>query len=221
MLMLAAALSPLAPAKADLVLSQLILELQPGTNSRQDIEVWNNGPDRAYVAVEPGEIVNAGQPSQERRTDPDPENLGLLVSPARMILEPGQRKLIRVADLAPASDKERVYRITVKPQVGQVVSASNGLKVLVGYDVLVLVRPATPRPDIVANRSGDTASFRNSGNVSVELIDGKQCDSSGKSCVDLPGKRLYPGAEWSEQLKPGYHAEYTVKSPGQTIRKAF
>jgi len=210
-----------APAQAELVLSQLIIELQPGANPRQDVEVWNNGPDRAYVAIEPAEIVNAGQPSQQRRTEPDPEKLGLLVSPARMILESGQRKLVRVADLLPPSDRERVYRITVKPQVGPIASASSGLKVLVGYDVLVLVRPLDARANVSFARSGDTATFRNSGNVSVELINGRQCDSGDKSCSELPGKRLYPGAEWNESLNPGYHAEYTLKSPGQMLKKSF
>jgi P pilus assembly chaperone PapD len=218
---LAISLVAAAPAKADLVLSQLIVELQPGANSRQDVEVWNSSPDRAYVAVEPAEIVDPGQASQQRRTDPDPEKLGLLVSPARMILEPGQRKLVRVADLLPPSDRERVYRITVKPEVGAIASATSGLKVLVGYDVLVLVRPVDPRPNVSFTRAGDTATFRNSGNASVELIDGRQCDAGGKSCSDLPGKRLYSGAEWSEPLKPGYHAEYTLKSLGQMLKKSF
>jgi len=210
-----------APARAELVLSQLIVDLQPGNDSRQDIEAWNNGDERAYVAVEPSEIVNAGTGSESRRTDPDPEKLGLLVSPARMILEPGQRKLIRLADISPPADRERVYRVTVKPVAGKLTSNQSGLKVLVGYDVLVLVRPAQPRPNISASRAGDIVTFRNDGNVSVELVDGRQCDASGKLCSDLPGKRLYAGAIWSEPIRPGQHAEYTLRSPGQSLRKVF
>ena len=42
---------PFSPANAQIVLSNLIVELMPGKESRQDIEVLNSGADRAYVAV--------------------------------------------------------------------------------------------------------------------------------------------------------------------------
>jgi P pilus assembly chaperone PapD len=212
---------PLGAASAQIVLSNLIVELAPGKDSRQDIEVGNSAPDRAYVAVEPAEIVDAGTRSETRRSEPDPEKLGLLVAPSRMILEAGQRKLIRIAEIAPPDERERVYRVTVKPVVGKVTSEQSGLKVLVGYDVLVLVRPAQPHPSISATRAGDSVTFRNDGNVSVELVEGRQCDSTGKVCSELPGKRLYAGAQWSTQLKAGYHPEYRLKSPGQSVRKTF
>jgi P pilus assembly chaperone PapD len=221
LLLIASAVVPLAPAGAELVLSQLIVDLQSGKDARQDVEVWNNGSERAYVAVEPAEIMNPGTPSETRRKDPDPEKLGLLVSPARMILEPGERKLVRIANIAPPANQERVYRVTVKPVVGAISSTQSGLKVLVGYDLLVLVRPTQPQPNIVFTRSADTARFRNEGNVSVELVDGRECDAAGKNCTDLQGKRLYPGAQWSEPIKAGFHPEYTLKSPGQTVRKLF
>jgi hypothetical protein len=76
-----AALASLAatPARADLVLSDLIVELQPGKQVRRDVEVWNSSPERAFVSVEPREIINPGLESQGIRQDPDPEKLGLLV----------------------------------------------------------------------------------------------------------------------------------------------
>lgn len=209
------------PAHAQIVLSNLVVELQAGKDSRQDVEVWNNGPERAYVAVEPAEIVNPGMPAETRRTDPDPEKLGILVSPSRMILESGQRKLIRLADIAPPADRERIYRVTVKPVVGQIAGEQSGLKVLIGYDLLVLARPAQPHPDVVFTRSADGGTFRNDGNVSVELVDGRQCDATGKACSDLVGRRLYAGASWTVPLKAGLHPEYTVKSPAQSARKTF
>jgi len=220
-LLVATCAMPLAPAHADLVLSQLIIELDPGKALRQDVEVWNNSPDRTYVAVEPKEVVNAGTAAETRRQDPDPAKLGLLVSPARMILEPGERKLIRIAELSVPPERERDYRVTVKPVVGTISSTKSGLKILVGYDVLVLVRPSQPHAKVVFTRSADKATFRNDGNVSVEMIDGRQCDSAGKGCSELPGKRLYPGAEWSIELKPGHRADYMVRSPDESGRKTF
>lgn len=210
-----------ATARADILLSELIVELQPGKQMRDDIEVWNKSPDPAYVAIEPREIVNPGAAGETVRTDPDPEKLGLLVTPTRMVLEPGQRKLVRVAILAGDSGRERVFRVTVKPVVGPLDSHDSGLKILVGYDVLVLMRPAVPAPAVQGIRSGHTLTFTNTGNVSVELVDGRQCDSTRTHCVDLTGKRLYAGATWSEQLSSDLPVEYTVKEPGREVRRTF
>jgi P pilus assembly chaperone PapD len=219
-----ALLSPVVgatPARADLVLSELIVDLQPGKHAREDVEVWNNSPDRSYVAVEPREILNPSTPSQKARLDPDPEKLGLLVAPARMILEPGQRRLLRIAALAQDAGHEHVYRVTVKPVAGAVQANDSGLKIMVGYDVLVLVRPALPAPGVRVVRNGRALTFTNSGNVSVEIVDGRQCAAPRAQCVDLPGKRLYSGASWSVQLPSDGPAEYVVKSPGRAAHGTY
>jgi P pilus assembly chaperone PapD len=212
---------PISAVSADIVLSQLIVDLQPGKHSRDDIEIWNNGTDRAYVALEPREVVDAGLATETRRENPDPERLGLLVSPARMILEPGQRRLARIADIGEKADRERVYRVTVKPVAGPLEADDSALKILIGYDVLVLVRPADPRPSLTSRRDGSTLTFLNAGNASVELVEGRQCDAARAHCTDLPGKRLYAGAKWSEQLQSNAPAEYTIRSPAGTERLAF
>lgn len=210
-----------APARADVVLSQLIVELKPGQPMVGDIDVWNNSPDRAYVAAEPREIINPGAAVQSVRKDPDPEKLGLLVAPARMILEPGQHKLLRIASIGSASPQERVYRVTVKPEVGRLLSEKSGIKILVGYDVLVLVRPADAHPVLIAKRNGSGITFSNAGNASVELADGRQCDPTGSNCVPLPGKRLYAGAQWTEPLKSLAPVEYRVISSSRSERRIF
>lgn len=209
-----------APARAEIVLSDLIVELQPGKLTRRDIEVWNNAPERSYISIEPREIIHPGLAAQSIRQDPDPEKLGLLVSPQRMILEPGQRKLVRIGTLSTRADREHVYRVMVKPVVAGVQADDSGLKVVVGYDVLVLVRPAEAAPNVTASRSGRQLTFRNAGNVSVEIVDGRQCRLP-KQCSDLPGKRLYPGASWSVDLPADLPAEYTLKLPGRADRKTF
>lgn len=215
-----AALAIPASAKAEIVLSQLVVDLGAKANERADIEVWNTSGERAYVAAEPSEILEAGRPSEQRRTEADPEKRGLLVSPNRMILEPGQRRLIRIAPIGPRGTTERVYRVTVKPVAGELTSDVSGLKLLIGYDVLVLLRPVEMRPILSAVRSGNRLTIRNDGNASVELIDGRQC-SAGSSCADLPGRRIYAGAEWSQELKSAAPVEYSVVSAGRSVRKGF
>jgi P pilus assembly chaperone PapD len=212
----------LAPAaRAELVLSQLVVDLAKPTEARADIEVWNNSDERSYLVAEPSEIVNAGTSGEQRRIERDPEQRGLLVSPARMILEPGQRKLIRLAAIGPRAPRERVYRLTVKPVAGELSSSETGLKLLVGYDVLVLLRPADVRTSVSAVRSGSEITFRNDGNASIELIDGKQCTAGKTNCAALPGKRLYAGASWSQPLSSSAPVEYTLVSNGQSSRKTY
>lgn len=208
-------------AEAEIVLSELIVDLQPGKQTRDDIEILNNSPDRTFVAVEPREILNPSLPSQTVRQDPDPEKLGILVSPSRLILEGGQRKLMRIAAIGASPDRERVYRITVKPVVGALQANESGLKIMVGYDVLVLVRPVHVLPAVTGVRKGRTLTFENHGNVSVEVIDGRQCSPDQRHCTELPGKRLYPGADWTVPLSSDLPAEYTLKSPGRSDRRDF
>lgn len=213
-------LAPLGAARADLLLSQLVVELAPHERSRADVEIWNSGTDRAFVAADPREIIDPGTASESSRYDPDPEKLGLLVSPERIVLEPGQRRLLRIASLA-QGDRERVYRVTVKPVVGQLSSDSSGLKVLVGYDMLVLVRPPETKPHVSGTRSAGRLTLKNDGNVSVELVDGKACEASVGTCAQLPGGRLYAGAERTLQVTAGARVDYKLKVGSKLISVEF
>lgn len=208
-------------AEAELVLSQLVVDLGKPSNPRADIEIWNNGEDRAYVVAEPSEIMNPGTATEQRVAEPDPEKRGLLVSPARMILEPGQRRLIRMAAIGARSEHERVYRVTVKPVTGELNSADTGLKLLVGYDVLVLLRPVEPTVNVSALRTDTRITFKNEGNASVELADGKQCEAAKINCVPIAGKRIYAGAEWTPKLNSVGPVEFTLISGSQSVRKVF
>jgi len=214
------AVVPWSSARADLVVSQLVVELNPTQSARADVEVWNNGSERAYIAVEPREVIGAGTPSQSARTDPDPEKLGLLVAPSRMILEPGQRRLVRVASIAPA-EREHVYRVTIRPVLGQLTPGPSGLKLLLGYDMLVLVRPADPRPHVSGSRSGDRLTLTNDGNASVELVDGQACPPSEAKCQELPGGRLYVGAQKTVTVPPGWRTDYKLRMGSQLLRVQF
>jgi P pilus assembly chaperone PapD len=221
LLMFAGMIGSATPARAELLLSQLVVELAPGSRSRIDIEILNKDSERAYVAAEPREILNPGTPAESQRDDPDPEKLGLLVSPSRMILDPGQRRLLRIATIAPPSGRERVYRVTVKPVVGELSAPGSGLKVLVGYDVLVLVRPENMKPHVSGIRSGNRLVLKNDGNVSVELVDGKSCDAAGKSCSELPGSRLYAGAQKTVDVPAGSRVQYKLKVGTTTLPVQF
>jgi P pilus assembly chaperone PapD len=210
-----------APAQAEMVLSQVIVDLQPGKPSHDDIEVWNDGPERMYVVADPAQVQSPGTPAERRVTVADPAVSGLLVTPQRMVLEPGQRRIIRLAALLPRDMTERVYRVTVKPVAGPVTAETTALKVLLGYDVLVLLRPQRIAGEVTATRNGRKLVFRNESNTAQEIYEGKQCDAAGKNCRELPATRLYAGAQWTVNLDYDTPAEYRLTAGNGSSVKRF
>jgi P pilus assembly chaperone PapD len=217
----ALALCLVQPASADMVLDKVILDFTPDAPARDDIEVWNNGTERLYVMVEPNEVIAPGQAGEHRIADPDPAKLGLLVTPQRLILEPGERRLVRIAAIVPRGTQDRIYRVTIKPVVGDVSAAQTALKVMVGYDALVIYRPAAPTGTVTATRAGKSIVFTNDGNSNVEMYQGRQCDAAGKDCRDLPARRLYAGARWEQPLERDTPVEYRITTGRTSVVKRF
>lgn len=206
------AMPPIAPASAELAVSQLIVELKPGASRAADIEIYNDSAERSFVSIEPREIIDAGLEKEKPRLSPDPEKLGLLVSPTRLAMEPHQRRRLRIAAIGSVPPQERIYRVTVKPVVGEVTGPNSGLKLLVGYDLLVLVRPPANKPNVTIGRAGNLLTIVNRGDASVEFAEGKQCDGTGNNCQPLPSKRLYSGVSWQQTLPLHLGGEYRLRS---------
>lgn len=210
-LALLAALGAAAPAQAAITVSQAVVDIAPDAPTAQDVEVANDGDEIAYVVVEPSEIQAPGLATEKRVPIADPGVGGLLVTPQRIILQPGERKLIRIAAIGARQPLDRVYRVTVKPVAGQVTAPVTALKLFVGYDILVILRPQSLEPKIVGERQGRTLTLRNTGNTNAELYEGKQCAGPGAAaCTDLPARRLYPGQVWQQVLPGDAAADYRV-----------
>jgi len=208
-------------ARAEMVLSKVIVDLQPGQRSSEDIEVWNDGSDTLYVAVEPFEILEPGTIAQHREPARDPRTSGILVSPQRLVLGPGQRRIVRVAAVLPKAERDRIWRVTIKPVAGPLSSTGDALKLYVGYDVLVLQRPAAVTGEIEATRSGNALRLSNRTNTAWEVFDGRQCDAAGANCRSLPATRLYAGADWEVELPYTTAVEYKVTEGRKTQTRQF
>ena len=208
-------------AAAQMVLDKVALDFLPGQPPRDDVVVQNPTQEQLFVLVEPSRIMNPGQPNEERVQFRDPGELGLLVTPNRFIVQPGQRKVIRFAVIEPAIEQDRIYRVTVRPIVGQVESETTAIKVVFGYDLLVIVRPPNPEPKIEWNRDGLKLSVKNVGSTNALLSQGKQCNAAGEDCKDLPPKRLYPGAQWNHELERETPVEYYLSYAGKVVRQSF
>lgn len=216
---LALAVAP-SLARAGLSVAPVIVDVPPNQPPRGDIELFNDGTETLYVVVEPSRIENPGDASETRVRLTDPQALGLLATPNRLVLEAGQRKFVRIALLQPPGDTDRIYRVTVKPVTGDVKASETGLKILIGYDLLVIQRPAKPEASIVASRSGDSLTLKNDGNTNAELFQGQQCDPQ-KHCTALPGHRLYAGTSWNVPIQGGLAVDYSVKVGAKITAQHF
>jgi len=189
-------------AIAGIGLSQVIVDFSNSRTLRDDIWVINDGTERAYVAIDPAEIVNPGLSDETRVSEPDPEKRGLLVTPTRIVLEPKQRRMVRLVVIG-NREAERIYRVKIHPVIApeetdktqQAPKKSGiGIKLLTGYDMLVIVRPLKPVAKVSARRQGSDLVFNNTGNTNALLLNGTQCNASGQDCKNLPAMRLYAGA---------------------------
>jgi P pilus assembly chaperone PapD len=190
-----------------MVLSNAIVHFEPDSPARQDVEISNAGDEPLYVQIEPHLVRNPGTAQEERVLIKNPREHGLLVTPSRMVLAPGTAKSMRLVKLALPSDpdqkEERIYRISARPVVGELTAEQTGLKVLIGYEVLAIVYPKSPAPDLVVERQGKTLTAHNKGNTNVLLQEGFQCERPEQpleDCAPVQGKRMYPGLSWSVEL---------------------
>jgi Mat/Ecp fimbriae periplasmic chaperone len=207
-----------APASAEIVLSKVIIDLHPGRPQYDDIEVSNEGPERMYVVAEPAEIQDPGKPEQRRVPALDPEQSGLLVTPQRLVLEPGQRRVVRISAVGARGSSDRVYRVAIKPVSGALSAEQSALKVFVGYDALVIYRPSDILGAITARRDGRRLTLTNRSNTAQEIFDGKQCDVGGANCRTLAANRIHAGASLEQEVPFDTPVEYHV-SNGRRVEK--
>lgn len=208
-------------ASAQLAIDRLWIDFEPGAANRSDLVIRNESADRYYITINPFEVVSAGAADEQRVEKSDPEQLGLLVSPNRLVVDPGGMRAIRVVSLNGALTADRVYRVRVTPQVGEIQTGNLGsgargmtVKLLTAYDVLVTVRPPKPESSVTATRAGNEVTLRNTGNTNTLLFDGKACapatTGGAESCEDVGAQRLYPANEWKITLKDP-HAKLKFK----------
>lgn len=193
-----------ATTLAQMVLNDSIIHFSDGGGNRSDIEVHNSGNTPLYLQIRPYQILNPGTSKQQKVEIKNPKASGLLVSPQKMVVSPGGRKLVRFVNLNKDKGEEKIFRVLFEPVTGAVKSTQTGLKLLIGYEVLVLMQPSNPAPNLIAERNGKTLVLTNRGNTNIYLRDVKQCppnqSDSGSDCQLIQDKRLYPGNKWQVSL---------------------
>ena len=191
-------------AMAEIEVAPILVDVIGSKMNTQDIRVTNIGDEIAYVKITPKLITNPGSAEEKLLVIDDPSKLGLLVSPRIMKISPHKFKLVRLVFTQKAGLTDRLYRIDIQPTVGDLLlpkkSNEIGIKILVGYGVVVIQRPTKLDVAISIERQDKTLIVKNNGNTNVILSNGKQCDAKGNKCQELPPKRIYAGQIWEQEL---------------------
>jgi P pilus assembly chaperone PapD len=190
------------PAHAQFAMSEMIIDFPDKTPRAHDVEIISRSKDTQYIATETYVVEHPTEPNEKRVLISNPIKSGLLITPNKMVLPPQTRKTMRFLVIAPQIDKDVIYRVVVKPVIQGVDEYKKrvAIKVLVGYDALVIVRPAGAKVDLVGERKGNALTLTNKGNTNANLQGGQQCDDIGNNCKDLNVTRIYAGQSWTITL---------------------
>ncbi|MDJ0921730.1 MAG: hypothetical protein QNI84_11425 [Henriciella sp.] len=212
------------PAQAQLRLSDFFIDLYPGATSGE-IYAANEGSDPLYLKVTAEEVIDPGLETESVRDVVDPRELGLLVSPQRLIVNEGEEKRIRLVALE-QPEADRFYKVTVTPVVGEIESDEMiGVKLMIAYAAWVFVRPEDGAPALTARREDGALIVKNDGTTHAELTGGKQCASADRdSCEKIDRFRVLAGREKRIDLPMPENAapiEFNVLYASEVEKVAF
>ena len=209
-------------SKANIVPNAIIVDFKSGEARQKNIEIHNTSDEITYMDLDFKEVLNPGT-KKEKRVSLNKKNSKLIITPNRTSLKPKKKKVLRFISTEKNLGKDSIYRVALLPKVRGVKGEKGaiGIKILVGYEILVIVRPKITNFDLKVNRSSNkkTLTFKNNGNTNVLLNKVSQCNKKGEDCRNLAYKRLYAGNELKISLPHGetpvtceiYYADKTEK----------
>ncbi len=190
------------PLQAQLAVDKIIIEFDNASSGKNDVALANTSQEETlYVKIEVLEVSDPGTPKEKRFVADDPFKIGLIASPTKVIIPPGSKRLVRLVNLFPATGQERVFRVNFTPIAGDEQTEGTSVKLMIGYQALVIVRPEKTVFDLVGTRQGNKLVLTNNGNTNVYLDSVRQCTSEKlEECTSLTENRLYPGNTWEVEL---------------------
>lgn len=185
-------------AHANLKLSDFYIDLHEASRS-DSIYASNLGKDMMYLKIKVVEVLAPNTDQQEIKEISDPKQLGLLVSPQRLVVKPGEEGRIRMVALS-EPQQDRYYKITVEPVAGALQSKKQiGVKILVGYSAWAYIRPKGTSPLVTGRRDGKKLILSNSGGTLAQMMAGKICPV-GTPCEKMEPFRVLAGQQKTIEL---------------------
>ena len=139
----------LSPAAlASLSIDRSILLFAAGESPRQDVMAGNDADSNLFLGVEVLEVLNPGTEQEQRNVVRDPESIGFIAAPRRLMVPPNSRRPVRLMNLNGHGDMERVYRVNIKPVLPPAETQGMGVRIVIAYQVLVFVSPEKVSVDL-------------------------------------------------------------------------
>ena len=213
---------PLAGLAA-IKVSTLRVDFIPTDKQFQDVFIENAGDKVEYVDISLFKRLNpAKQPEQiETNAGQDPKKFGMVVTPNKMAINPGQMKRVRLLNFNHGNTTDIVYGLRILPVEAPVqraedagdVHAAAQVQMVSSFVIGVYVLPANANVNLSLTRSGKDLSIENKGNTNALLDEGKQCTADAKPvCDDLEPVRIYGGelvhVSLPKDLPASYQATY-------------
>jgi len=205
-----------------------VVTFEPGAPDRADVEVQNPDAEPLFAEVEVFEVQHPGAENEARVKVTDPAEVRFLVTPSKFVVPPGARKVLRLVNLGGNGDHERVYRINLRPVPAPMEAKASGIRLLVAYQLLVIVAPAEPKPDLVVTRTDNSLVAVNRGNVNTLMSAGLQCVTASAlqkpdadTCTALETHRVYPGNTWTLELPSDGPVEFTLSQGAEHDRHRY
>lgn len=206
-------------ALAQIIVNKSVLEFNED-NLVQDIDITNTGDYKIFLNLTAAKIRNPHSANPERIELKDPRTSPILVSPKQVLIPPGQRKRVRIILRKAPKKVDDVYRLAIKPFTGDVQietdrpaeAKSSAVKILLGYDILLLARPKDAVGKLAVKRTAKALWFKNTGNTNVLLRRMQQCNAAGDECEVLAPNRVYAGEVYKVDLpKKGSAKQFPVQ----------
>ncbi len=177
--------------------------------TKKVVTVYNIDPKTpAYVDIVVNEVLEPSLVTKSPMKKYDtPKESGLFVSPGKMaIIEGVKSETLSIININQKLDKERVYRIDVRPVIsGFEKKANMSVKVLMAYDIVVHVQPDNPYIAYDYLFDDNKLMLKNTGNARFYLSNGKACNQADE-CTDMPKGYVY--SDYTSQLSVANDTTY-------------
>lgn len=207
---------PRGEACASMRVVPAIMTFEDGKKDRKDFKVSNTSQRTQYLDITAFRITEPGASPEDLQTNPDPEEVGLLVAPRKIILRPGETKLIRTILLEQNIENDQAWRVSIKPVIGDVTAKSNGTLISIAFNALVIGRPTAPNPDVKGHWEDHTLVLHNYGNSYSKVIEGQQC-VPGIACKNVKPKRIWPGESHHIEFPHKGHVKIKFENSEQLL----
>lgn len=195
-----------------------------GEKRFQTLRVSNNHPNSTFEIGSELLMYKNIADRDAKEVEFEPVQGHFLLAPKKFTLAPGQTRAVRLVHTKGHQDKERVYRLSFRPDKvsdedprrnENATGISPVTRVVTAAGMLILASPTNPNLELTHVRDEEGVVFTNIGNIAADLrLTKEYCYTSneGSGCMELPGKRLYPGEVWRFNVEPFIPIRWSVMS---------